>query len=114
MGIDKEQLSGLFSMFNSESNQVLKTSGVGIGLTTAKTLTTALQGAISLESVKGEGTKVAFSVLCSENAESIKADLLYFKVMKIQQGHLFAVPSRHFEKMNIKLTSNASSNENQS
>ena len=37
-GIDKKDMADLFSMFNAEKADVLKTSGIGLGLTTAKSL----------------------------------------------------------------------------
>ena len=38
-GIDARDIGNLFSMFNAENADVLKTSGIGLGLTTAKQLT---------------------------------------------------------------------------
>jgi len=62
-GIEQKDIPKMFSMFNDEFEETNKTSGVGLGLSTARILTHALQGAISLESVKDDGTKVTFSVI---------------------------------------------------
>ena len=51
-GIDQNDIPKMFSMFNDDTKNTGKTSGVGLGLSTARRLAHALQGAISLESVK--------------------------------------------------------------
>ena len=50
-----------------------KTSGIGLGLTTVKKLTHALQGAVSLKSNHSEGTTVIFSVLTRLGCTKINA-----------------------------------------
>jgi K+-sensing histidine kinase KdpD len=50
-------------MFNRPNIGYFKTKGIGIGLTTAKVLTQALQGGIHLNSQVGLGTEVGFSIL---------------------------------------------------
>jgi len=50
-------------MFNHTSQSYFKTKGIGLGLTTAKVLTQALQGGIHLNSKLGVGTEVGFSIL---------------------------------------------------
>ncbi len=62
-GIEKEAIKNLFHMFNEDASPNMRTKGVGLGLSTARTLTLALQGAISLKTKINEGTKVAFSAL---------------------------------------------------
>jgi len=41
-GIEKANFHNLFQTFGSANNNELRTSGIGLGLTTAKTLTHAL------------------------------------------------------------------------
>ena len=72
-GIKREQMSNMFKVFGQKDE--LGTSGVGLGLSTAKKLTEALQGAISLDSSK-KGTKVTFSVLTKLNCANIESSKL--------------------------------------
>ena len=60
-GIKKDQINSLFQMFNGGSRNSNRTKGVGLGLSTARSLSHALQGAISLQTKEGVGTKVTFS-----------------------------------------------------
>ncbi len=41
-GIKQEDFGGLFRMFNNTSKGVFTTKGIGLGLTTAKSLTTIM------------------------------------------------------------------------
>ena len=50
----------LFDTF--QPGQVLGTSGIGLGLTTAKNLANALGGEVYLQSKEGFGTDVTFSI----------------------------------------------------
>ena len=72
-GIVEEDQVNLFKLFDSNSSEVMKTKGIGLGLSTALSLTHALQGAISLESSPEEGTKVAFSVLTGSHEGKMEA-----------------------------------------
>ena len=69
-------MSTLFDSFNQEFTQMIKTSGIGIGLSTAKMLTEALQGGIHLQSKEKEGTTVAFSVITASEFNSIDSSQL--------------------------------------
>ena len=69
IGIARSFRDNLFSMFK-DSSEGKHTSGIGIGLSTARTLTEAMQGAISLTSKLNEGTSVAFSVLLSDTEKA--------------------------------------------
>ena len=59
MGIDQQAKRSLFEALR---NQDKKNSGVGIGLSNAKSLVRALKGKIKVESKQGRGTIVSFSV----------------------------------------------------
>ena len=61
-GIEQKEFKNLFTMFNSASESYFKTKGIGLGLSTAKVLTQALQGGIHLNSKHGKGTEVGFSI----------------------------------------------------
>ena len=65
-GIKESELESLFSMFNRKATSYFTTSGIGIGLSTVKTLTKAMQGAVHLRSIEGLGTEVGFSVMTSD------------------------------------------------
>ena len=88
-------------MFNAENSDVLKTSGIGLGLTTAKQLTQALQGAVSIESVKYQGTRVTFSVLSKLPPEKILAHRLQALLRLEQQKSVFSVPAHHFSELGL-------------
>lgn len=60
-------------MFNKQNNGYFKTKGIGIGLTTAKVLTQALQGGIHLNSKVGRGTEVGFSILTQMESFNINS-----------------------------------------
>ena len=49
-GIPHDDLEDLFTTFSNDKISVFKSSGIGVGLTTAKELTQALCGGIMLES----------------------------------------------------------------
>ena len=61
----------LFCTFNPGvpigQNGKFTTNGIGVGLTTARSLIKALNGEIFIKSTIGEGTVVTFSILCNKN-----------------------------------------------
>ena len=66
-GVTEAKCQNLFTTFQSGENGVfsqksLDSSGIGLGLTTAKNLANALGGEVLLKSKKGQGTDVVFSV----------------------------------------------------
>lgn len=70
-GIKEDELQHLFTMFNSTSQSYFKTKGIGLGLSTAKALSLALQGGIHLNSKFGVGTEVGFSILVQKNTSNV-------------------------------------------
>ena len=95
-------------MFNDQIGQVLATSGVGLGLSTAKQLTHALQGAISLQSIKGSFTKVTFSVLVKLAPEALSLTELSHQVRQLQHDSVLIVPLRHFESLRMNFGKDSS------
>lgn len=62
VGMQDEFLPNLFKEFNQESNGLVREyEGVGIGLTVAKRLLDVMQGHISVDTEKGEGTTFVIS-----------------------------------------------------
>ena len=74
--IKPKRLEKLFSMFNSRCSSFFKTEGIGLGLSTARILTSALQGAIYLNSKPDLGTEVGFSVLTQKEPSTIDSKKL--------------------------------------
>ena len=70
-GIKERNLKTLFSMFNN-GMKANYSSGIGLGLTSALSLSLILQGGIHLKTRKGLGTVVGFSVLTKNNPIHIK------------------------------------------
>jgi K+-sensing histidine kinase KdpD len=65
---------------------VFKTKGIGLGLTTAKTLTNMMQGGIHLNSNFGCGTEVGFSVMVKKTASKINSKQLKTKMREIKNS----------------------------
>ena len=60
IGISQEALPRIFDAFRQESEGTTRTyEGIGVGLTIAKKLVDQMEGAITVKSEKGEGTRVA-------------------------------------------------------
>lgn len=60
-------------MFNSLSTGLFKTEGIGLGLTSARTLTQSIQGAIHLNSQENAGTEVGFSIFCKSGSNRVNS-----------------------------------------
>ena len=58
VGIPKRQIKKVFEKFYRADNVVKSTSGSGLGLYVVKSIVEAHKGAVRIESVEGEGTKV--------------------------------------------------------
>lgn len=90
-GIASKLLPGLFETFSimkSGLNQLQsETSGIGVGLTTAKALVEALGGQIKIES-SNTGTKAQFTVAVTNkhNIASFAKDLNEGIFFQMQQG----------------------------
>jgi len=62
-GISSSAMKSLFTTFKQKTRRgILGKEGIGIGLSTAKALTTSLGGAICVQSCKNMGTGVTFSI----------------------------------------------------
>jgi signal transduction histidine kinase len=62
-GISDKNMKSLFTTFKQKTRRgILGKDGIGIGLSTAKALTTSLGGAICVQSCKNMGTSVTFSI----------------------------------------------------
>ena len=77
----------------------LKTSGIGLGLTTVKKLTHSLQGAVSLKSNPSEGTSVTFSVLTRLGCTEINANDMLEQTQEAKLKYYLAIPAKHFTKL---------------
>ena len=93
----------MFQTFGIEDKNQLRTSGVGLGLTTAKILTHALQGAISLDSTKELGTKVTFSALTKLSRSAIKASKILEESQKLEKTHDLNLPKKIYDELAINL-----------
>jgi K+-sensing histidine kinase KdpD len=62
MGISEKKLEKIFRFMTSSASGTSGETGTGIGLFVSKMLVDKLDGEITIESVKGEGTTVRFSV----------------------------------------------------
>jgi signal transduction histidine kinase len=62
-GIKQEKMKDLFKTFkNVGKGGILTTAGIGIGLSTARTLTNAMGGFITVKSVEEIGTSITFAL----------------------------------------------------
>ena len=71
IGIPAGDLPRIFERFYRGSNVGSRIPGIGIGLGGAKQIVEQHGGAISIDSVEGEGTTVTVSLPMVENAEGI-------------------------------------------
>eukprot|EP00347_Sterkiella_histriomuscorum_P020398 403337956 len=65
IGMEQKTLSNLFQIFNNaqiNESGMIATSGIGLGLSMSKDLLQALNGKVSIESVKNQGTEVTFKI----------------------------------------------------
>jgi signal transduction histidine kinase len=62
MGISEKKLEKIFKFMTSSASGTSGETGTGIGLFVSKMLVDKIGGEITIESVKGEGTVVRFSV----------------------------------------------------
>lgn len=63
IGISDSELDNIFEVFmQGEDSYVRRYQGAGLGLSIVKQLTKMMGGTLSIESVKGEGTKIFFSL----------------------------------------------------
>jgi signal transduction histidine kinase len=62
MGIGEKKLEKIFKFMTSSASGTGGETGTGIGLFVSKMLVDKIGGEITIESVKGEGTVVRFSV----------------------------------------------------
>ena len=85
-GINDLDLKDL-SSFKKEKTSIVRTKGLGIGLSTAKDLTNALQGGIHLNSEVGQGTEVGFSILTQMNEFRINSKDLKTQARLLKEDH---------------------------
>lgn len=72
VGIDKEFIPHLFELFTQESRaNTTKYGGTGLGLAISKSIVDMMNGAISVDSVKGEGSKFTIDVEVGHSNEGI-------------------------------------------
>ena len=77
VGMLPEELNGLFNRFAQANRLVSKNyGGSGLGLSITKALIDLMQGKIDVESERWKGTKVIFSVMCTNLSEQEKLSLL--------------------------------------
>ena len=88
-------------MFKGASRNTNRTKGVGLGLTTARSLSHALQGAISLQTKEGIGTKVTFSTITLFEQESIDAQSLTDRLATMHKTHSIYASRDYLSKLGI-------------
>ena len=72
-GINKDKMNELFVTFKKRAKQgAFLTEGIGIGLSTAKSLCSAMGGNIFVNSVKGSGTSVIFGIQMRNKPQTVK------------------------------------------
>ena len=98
-GIEQSKFQNLFQTFSMADKSELKTSGIGLGLTTVKKLTHSLQGAVSLKSNPSEGTSVTFSVLTRLGCTEINANDMLEQTQEAKLKYYLAIPAKHFTKL---------------
>lgn len=85
VGIDKNYLENIFEPFSQEDETISRGfEGTGLGLAIVKELVLVLGGKISIESEKGKGTTVSFSIKVKYPQELKTLD----KIEKIDLGNL--------------------------
>ena len=64
-------------MFNQQNmGGFFKTQGIGLGLSTSKILTKAMQGGIHMITEEGKGTQVGFSIMALREQTKVKSQQL--------------------------------------
>ncbi len=72
IGIPEQAMQHIFTPFTqADGSDRRRSGGAGLGLTIAKAIIEEHGGSISVQSVEGEGTEVAFYLIpCADNAAS--------------------------------------------
>ncbi len=69
IGIAEEEQKNLFNPFHQTQSGLQSQSGTGLGLALSQKLVTLMRGELTLESERGKGTSVSFSIPVSEAQE---------------------------------------------
>ena len=88
-------------MFNGGSRNSNRTKGVGLGLSTARSLSHALQGAISLQTKEGTGTKVTFSSIALYEEEQIDVQSLTDRIASMHKIYSIYASRDYLRKLGI-------------
>ena len=88
----------------SENKRQFTTHGIGLGLSTVKTLSEALLGGVSIKSVESECTECAFSIFTQFDEEKILRDEFLKNLILIKEDlSRFKDKSRSFSDMRSEI-----------
>lgn len=82
---------------------------MGLGLSTAKSLALALQGAISLETKVDKGTKVTFSALTFNEENLIEASQLAETVVYMEKCATICAEQKYLRSLGLKARNSSKS-----
>ena len=83
IGISKDKIPALFEEFEQADNSITRSfGGTGLGLSISKRIIELMNGHISIESVIGEGTTIAFDLKVGIGKEQPKNSSIYGKLSK--------------------------------